>query len=217
VSEASIDFQGLPSLLDLDQATIEAEAGRTLSITVNGAPRDMHLATSGAGLTGDGSLAGNFNLSNGAAVAPGSSPGTLTIVGDLELGPGAVYEWEIDDLAAEPGVGWDLLDVEGALAFSATPESPWILEVNVLENALALGGSEWLIASATTIDGFDPASVQVTLGNASDPFRRLAPDQLSIELRGADLYLVRTVPEPASLPVIALMCLMLSIHLRSRQ
>ena len=45
VPHASIDFQGVASMLDLDQASIVAEAGRSLSITVNGEVSELQLAT----------------------------------------------------------------------------------------------------------------------------------------------------------------------------
>ena len=214
--DASIDFQGLPSLLRIDQASIFAEAGRAISITVNGAPRDVHLSTSEAGLAGDGAIHGNFDLSDGATIAPGSSPGSLTIAGDLQLGSGAVYEWEIENQAAGAGAGWDLLNVDGILTFTATSEAPWILAINELENVLAFRGSEWLIASATTINGFDPTCVQVLTDNVSDTFQRSRTDQFSIEMRGTDLYLVLTVPEPASATYIALLCLILLAYKGTR-
>ena len=215
VPDASIDFQGPASMINMDQASIVAEAGRSLSITVNGEARELQLAAPGAGLAGNGSLAGKFQLSDGATIAPGASPGLLTIAGDLGLGAAAVYEWEIDNLAGGPGVGWDLLDVEGTLAFNATPDVPWILEIHELNNASLLGGTEWLIASATTIDGFDSASVQVTLDSVSDEFRLSTAGQLTVELRGTDLYLVRTVPEPPSMPCVAVLCLMLLGYTRT--
>ena len=128
----------------------------------------------------------------------------------MNLGGAAVYEWEIDDLAAGPGIGWDLLNVEGTLAFGATPDSPWILEINELKNDLLLNSTEWLIASALTIDGFDPASIQVAWNSVGDLGRLPSERRFEVQQRGTDLYLVRTVPEPASLGTIALLCLMLS-------
>ncbi len=174
VPQASIDFQGVASMLDLKAATIVAEAGRTLTITVNGAPAALNLATPDAGLSGEGALAGAFNLSNGATVAPGSSPGKLSITGDVQLGSGAVYQWEFGGSAGS-GVGWDLLQVEGALALTATPETPWIFRIENVPNLLATGASEWLIASATTVTGFDPAAVQIVLAGAGASRRVRSP------------------------------------------
>lgn len=214
--DASIDFQGLASAVNLDSATLVAEAGHTLSVTINGAPRDIELSA-GAGLAGNGSLASNFTLVDGATLAPGASPGALTILGDLELGPGAVYQWEMENPATGPGIGWDLVDVAGALAFDATPSSPWVLKVNSFASLLATGDSEWLIASATTIDGFDPTAINIVSDGTGDTLQQSLADQFSVELRGADLYLVRAVPEPTGIAGIALLGLALSTCCRTHR
>ncbi|MCG8378015.1 MAG: hypothetical protein MI865_00925, partial [Proteobacteria bacterium] len=50
----------------------------------------------GAILNGAGTMTGDVNVGNGATLAPGTSPGTLTITGDLNLFPSSTTILEID-------------------------------------------------------------------------------------------------------------------------
>jgi hypothetical protein len=90
----------------------------------------LELTGAGTSVTGNGTLRSDTVLSNGAAIAPGNSPGMLTVDGYLTFGPAALYEWEVVGDAGVSGIDWDLLVVDGTLTFSATPDSPWILEIN---------------------------------------------------------------------------------------
>lgn len=62
---------------------------------------------SGGTLGGFGSV-GNTSVASGAAVAPGASIGTLTVMGDVDFAAGSFFDVEVDDA----GNG-DLLDVTG--------------------------------------------------------------------------------------------------------
>jgi len=199
---SSIDFQGVPSSLVLDGATIETFPGKNLRIVVNGKPQKLTLADPGAGLTGNGTVFGDFDVMEGASVAPGDSPGNLTVDGNLSFGPGARYLWEFAGGAGGPGLAWDLLTVEGILDIQATAESPWVLVINELNDALQFEDGEWLIATAKSIDGFDPNSIEVIANNTSSKFQYSTADDFLVETRGNDLYLVLTVPEPTCICLI---------------
>jgi outer membrane autotransporter protein len=62
---------------------------------------------SGGTLGGFGSV-GNTSVASGAAIAPGASIGTLTVMGDVDFAAGSFFDVEVDDA----GNG-DLLDVTG--------------------------------------------------------------------------------------------------------
>ena len=53
---------------------------------------------SGGSLSGTGTINGSVFLENDAAFAPGNSPGTLFIVGDLNIGDGVTIQLELDDI-----------------------------------------------------------------------------------------------------------------------
>jgi hypothetical protein len=92
---------------------------------------------------------------------------------------------------------FDLINIEGALNFTATADAPWILQVDSLGAGLPIGQSKWVIAHAMTTDGFNPAAVDIALtgDNSSQSMAR----EFSVEMRGTDLYLVKAVPEPSGL------------------
>ncbi|TWT87190.1 hypothetical protein Mal64_27280 [Pseudobythopirellula maris] len=215
-ADSAIDFHGLAAMIDFSEAELIVESGRSLSITVNGQSLPMEFDSAEARLAGGGSFQGDFALSGGATIAPGASPGELTIDGDLELGVGAVYEWELDDPAAGPGVGWDFLDIEGVLSCNAAPGSPWVFEIAGFGGAVGLREGEWIIATAEAIEGFDPASVVVSLGLSSATSSGPAVERFSVEQRGDDLYLVMAVPEPASVVGLLSLCLAIVPSRRAR-
>lgn len=185
------------------QASINLIDSRSLTITIDGENAPIALAGRSKSLSGDGTIGADVTLSGGATITPGSSPGVLTIDGVATVGPGAVYEWELDDVAGGAGVAWDLLQVEEPLNFTATPESPWFFDLTELNNSLVFEDNEWLVATADEIIGFDPAAVEIVASNINDTFQRSMGDRFALEARGADLYLTLTVSEPSSVAIIA--------------
>ncbi len=71
----------------------------------------------GGTLTGSGTIAGS-PVVNGGQVAPGSSPGTLTVNGDYTQGSGATLRADIAGTA--PGSGYDRLAVTGNATIAGT-------------------------------------------------------------------------------------------------
>jgi filamentous hemagglutinin family protein len=66
-------------------------------------------------LKGTGTLTTNFlNINNGATFAPGSSPGTFNVVGNLNLSPTSILSIELG--GTNQGVDYDFLDVTGNVA-----------------------------------------------------------------------------------------------------
>lgn len=92
--------------------TTTVESG---TLKVNGAHvggGDYSVAA-GARLGGTGSIGADVDVLAGGVFAPGNSPGTLAIDGDLAFADGAVYEWEVGAL------DYDRAIVSGALSFGA--------------------------------------------------------------------------------------------------
>ena len=68
----------------------------------------------GATLAGSGIIAGAVNVTTGAFLKPGTSPGVLTIAGATTLATGSIFEWELDTAQSTPetnrGVAYDGLN-----------------------------------------------------------------------------------------------------------
>ncbi len=62
-------------------------------------------------LSGSGTAGGAVSVATGGVLAPGDSPGTITVAGNLLLSDSASYDWEIGDGS------FDLTHVTGNLAF----------------------------------------------------------------------------------------------------
>ncbi len=68
-------------------------------------------------LKGNGTFSSNFVLNNAATVAPGSSPGILTVAGNYTQGDATL---NIEISGTSPGTGYDRLAVTGTAAISGT-------------------------------------------------------------------------------------------------
>lgn len=71
---------------------------------------------SGATLGGSGSISSNVTVNSGGTLSPGSSPGTLTINGDLTMASGSTLAVEINGATA--GTGYDQVIVNGTVDVS---------------------------------------------------------------------------------------------------
>lgn len=74
----------------------------------------------GGTLAGNGTIGGDVTVGGGATLAPGNSPGTLTVGGDLELTPNAVLAFEFGQAGIVGGALNDLVDVGGDLTLDGT-------------------------------------------------------------------------------------------------
>jgi fibronectin-binding autotransporter adhesin len=92
-------------------------------LRING---DQSLATgltsvgSGATLGGSGIVGGDVTVADGGAIAPGNSPGTLTINGNLSLSNGSLLNYEIGQANVVAGSYNDLTVVKGNLTLDGT-------------------------------------------------------------------------------------------------
>ena len=127
------------------------------------------------------------------------------ITGNLTLGSGGIYEWQVASLTGKAGTSWDRIRVingslGGNLAINSTTESRFILAVDGLGSAPTVGSSySWQIA---TFDG--------TLSYTGSSLNSLFNIQLGGTWAGLDkslfsitndanaLYLNMAVPEPAT-------------------
>ncbi len=93
------------------------------TLRVNGdqsAATGLTSVLTGGTLGGSGIIGGDVFVDNGGMIAPGNSPGTLTINGDLTLGSGSVIVFEFGQANVAGGSLNDLIDVKGDLTLDGT-------------------------------------------------------------------------------------------------
>jgi len=73
----------------------------------------------GAKLGGTGSIAGDVVINDGATIAPGASPGTLT-VGSLSLSSGSILDYELGQAGVIGSGVNDLIEINGDLTLDGT-------------------------------------------------------------------------------------------------
>jgi hypothetical protein len=121
VVEPPIDNAGT---FAVDTGTLDAlgglaqESGGSTTIA-QGAELDGGVTLNGGTLKGGGTLGGPVE-NVGGAVAPGASPGTLTITGDYTQDPGGTLQVDVD--GPIPGTQFDVLAVGGVATLAGTLE-----------------------------------------------------------------------------------------------
>ena len=93
------------------------------TLRINGnqsAATGLVTVASGATLAGSGTIGGSVNVLNGGILAPGNSPGTLNINGDLTLAGGSVLNFEFGEANVVGGALNDLVNVGGNLTLDGT-------------------------------------------------------------------------------------------------
>ena len=93
------------------------------TLRINGdqsAATGLVTVASGATLGGAGTIGGSVNVLNGGILAPGNSPGTLDIDGDLALAGGSVLNFEFGEAGVAGGALNDLVNVGGDLTLDGT-------------------------------------------------------------------------------------------------
>ncbi len=141
--------------------------------------------------------------------------GTLNNNGDLILQSGGTNNWFINNATGTKGTdsGWALLNVSGTLQINSTDGSPFVINVNSLTLADAVGNAAnfhsssnytWIIAQAGSISGFTDSGQfsVVTTGFANFPG---SPSQWAVSQSGNNLVLTFTpsqvITSPLATPV----------------
>jgi outer membrane autotransporter protein len=127
---------------------------------------------SGATLGGSGVIAGPVTIASGAILAPGNSPGTLTM-GALTLNTGSILNYEFGQSGTPGGPLNDLTVVNGDLALAGT--------LNVTQS----GGGNFLPGVYRIFDYTGTLSGSLALGTAPVPLSGLtvqtsAPNQVNL-------------------------------------
>src|SRR5262249_39996509 len=135
----------------------------SLSIKVNGQAAPVVLAGSGNTIQGSGLLSGDYTVTSGAAVAPGNSPGLLTIDGDTTFGSGGYLSIELAGQVR--GSSYDALDVSGDVQINGG-----LLDVSLLNGFVPSASDTFIILRGDHISGrFANATSSIVVGGQSLP------------------------------------------------
>jgi len=166
---------------------------------------------SGGTFGGTGTFSGPLFVNSGGSVAPGSSPGTLSVGATTFAGAGR-FTFDINSVTGTVGTNWDLLSISGALTITATSGNPFIVDLTSLDlsNTAALVSNfnaaspySWKFVQTTGgITGFSAGAFQY---NASAFQNSLGGGSFFVSNVGNDLFLNFTpVPEPSTYALMAL-------------
>jgi hypothetical protein len=157
----------------LDASSGLSQTGGSTSVAA-GATLRGQVTLDGGTLSGDGTLDGSVNNTNGT-VAPGSSPGILTITGDYSQGSGGVLAEEITGTVA--GSQFDQLQVgggvtlDGTLAIDSTGFTPAGTDkFKIIGGAVSRSGTfatvtGAMVGSLSYAVQYDPDGVTLTLAS----------------------------------------------------
>ena len=181
-------------------------------VKLNGSAPNSAFTLLGGVLSGNATVS-TLTVGSGGVIAPGNSPGTLTVSGNSTLVGGGSFQWQINDAAGTAGgsLGWDLLGVSGALAITATSNSKFTITLQTLDAFDASGaaanfltGANYTFAfvNAGSISGFDATKFAFDTSGIVGLNGTWAVAQA-----GNSLNLVYTgglpVPEPSTYAIVA--------------
>ena len=179
-------------------------------LVVNGSIASSAVNVANGGALGGSGLAGTTTIQSGGTIAPGNSPGTLSITGNLVWNSGANYDWEILNLADAPGTNWDLINVSGALDLTNIA-GPFNINLYTLSGTNTFGSLAgftntasyaWkILAAGTAIGSFSTNKFTINTANFVND---ISGGLFALELRNGDkdLYLTyksgSPIPEPGT-------------------
>jgi fibronectin-binding autotransporter adhesin len=175
------------------------------TVTVNtGATFDVSAVTGGYAvangqtLGGSGTVVGATTVASGGRVAPGPGIATFTM-GDLTLGAGGSYDFQMFDATGTAGVGWDLISTGATIGLPVSPTFTINL-ASVSSSGGAAGNalnfdnsvvSSWRIIAASVFTGtFDASNFTVNTSAFSNTLNGGSFTVSDTGASGPGLYLV---------------------------
>ncbi len=173
--------------------TLQIDAGAKMVVT--GLTATMHLV-SGQTLQGNGTFEGGLITDNGSAIRPGSSAGTLTMLGNLTADAGATFTFELNGLAA--GTQYDQLLFGGSGAYTLTlNDASLAVQLNFVPG---VGDSFQIVSGFGTLAG----TTGEFSGRPDGSTFTVNSTEFQIDYNANDITLT-VVPEPASLGLVSLL------------
>ncbi len=143
------------------------------------------IATNNGVIKGGGTIlvnsgAGSVRIQDGGVLAPGNSPGTMNIGGNLVWQSGGSYQVEVNDFTGSKGTnpGWDWVNVMGNLTNDATSLNPFVIDITSLNGSSAGAAANFdyngtysmIIATANNVINFNTNSIVLSTANFANPF-----------------------------------------------
>ena len=160
-------------------------------------------------VSGNGIFSGN--LYNNGLIAPGQSPGTLTIAGDFFQDTAGELEIELGLDQYNPGIIWDYLDIDGTASLSGT------LEVTLLDTIAFNVGDifPFLHANGGLSGSFSTWYLPILAGGHYFEIG-YNYDSYNVFLKVTDGGGSTVVPEPGSMALFGLGIVVLAFRLRKK-
>jgi len=162
-------------------------------------------------LKGNGTVVGNVTGSAGSTMSAGSSPGTLTIVGDYDQGGGTLLaELAGYDQGAATATGYDWILVNGQATLGG------VIAVDLINGFLPYEGAVFTILTATNgITNVDFSGIEFDFDYGPGGTYSYAPRFVETQ-DGVSLQL-QVVPEPITLTLLGLAATGLGGYIRRRR
>jgi autotransporter-associated beta strand protein len=175
----------------------------------------------GQTLSGSGTVNGKVNIGGTSTkISPGdagSAPATLA-TGDEEWAGGGTYVWELKDANGAAGVGYDQLQLSGALSVTASSGTKFNIDITSLTAANANGNAanfvktenyDWVIATTSGPVSIDPNAFgfvdHFTNDTTSTGVAGAVDGAFSISGSGNDVVLhYSAAPEPGAITLLAI-------------
>ena len=165
-------------------------------LKVDGSMTQGAIDIQGGALSGNGTISSTLSalqIGQDASVNPGSSTGTLTVTGDMNMFGTLVVE-------VLDGLSFDLLNVNGAISFSDTSLIDFILDMSFTP----VDGMELAFLNADSLFGFDLLNFSIS-GLANGFGWNVNFDDVNYDLSIAFFAQGgNDVPEPATLALLGL-------------
>jgi fibronectin-binding autotransporter adhesin len=179
---------GSATALGAGTVTVAAEADlltNTGVVLTN--PLTLTAGSPGAVLGGNGTFSpsGGTVIAGGVTISPGSDgnlapfAGNLSFGTQLTLGSGGIYVFDVENAGGVAGTDYDTVNVSGALTISATPVSPFQIDLRSIDpsgstQGLATFNSSlaysWTLITAGSISGFNASDFTINTASFQNTF-----------------------------------------------